>query len=646
MGNGNDPDLIKPLPSCGVIKEPEEQPATRSDAPETSSTGRPGAGRDGVVETPSLRLTGVDATDERESREPHVSGDNNATGDSSHGAGNQSVGGSSTYDNIFSGESQEPSTAQRRGERHSGGEGKAWPPPGGSSTNLLSHNAGVGTIEAQQGDGPKETGDALSKQQETGGEGESGKGDNNLAVLADTSHQELSRVAPSADATATATATTTPAATPMATSSTHCTPEGFKTEIGAAATTGATRTSAADQGAAREFEESSGSLEGDSAHSRWSLPETRGIGGIGAAGGLQEQPAVWAGGIEDASVGTVEQATSSVESGGAGRGEDGESPSRSRVESYDLQQPVADEFMVPFSPDRPSVAGDLPESPDGSLRKPSRGGMSGVAVTSPEKVDPADVTMVGGGEAGAAATPAANAGSAPSALGVASTRAEDVRWDSSGGVRLAARSVLKEFCFSDDDEDEEEEPGGTGRGTAVPEYSSQRTQPAATRPENDSKTDGGSRDFDPDDFDEEQSGSVSAGRARERNQVGSGQRKQRTKGDEGSSDDSFKDIDSGRESGGEPARRRARQEARLNPLGSLPSHRTPIPGGKPGVVNSASATPVAGTWAAPDFAFSSDDDLDIEFSASERSLERPVERRSPSSPVTGRAGKLESEFPA
>lgn len=96
---------------------------------------------------------------------------------------------------------------------------------------------------------------------------------------------------------------------------------------------------AAEQRAARDLEESCGSLEGDvSTHSRWSLPDSRGIGGIGAVGGLHEQRGVWAGGQDDDSVGTVEQAPSSVEGEEGGREEDGKSPSRSRVESYDLQQ--------------------------------------------------------------------------------------------------------------------------------------------------------------------------------------------------------------------------------------------------------------------------------------------------------------------
>lgn len=100
-----------------------------------------------------------------------------------------------------------------------------------------------------------------------------------------------------------------------------------------------TAAAGAEQREPRELEESGGSLEGDSVHSRWSLPDNRGIGGIGAAGGLHEQRAVWAGGQEDDdSVATAEQAASSVESEGGGRGEGVKSPSRSRVESYDLEQ--------------------------------------------------------------------------------------------------------------------------------------------------------------------------------------------------------------------------------------------------------------------------------------------------------------------
>lgn len=77
--------------------------------------------------------------------------------------------------------------------------------------------------------------------------------------------------------------------------------------------------------------ETSGSVEG-SEHSRWSLPSAGGIGGLGGVG---EERAVWAGLLDaEDSMGSAEQAPSS---GTGERGGDGKS-SRSRVESYDLQQ--------------------------------------------------------------------------------------------------------------------------------------------------------------------------------------------------------------------------------------------------------------------------------------------------------------------
>lgn len=356
---GNDADLRSspPPPSCGVITEPEEQPAPRPDAPETSSMGRLGAEHDGDVEAAPFvaqaqgpngkRHTAEgDADDGRESRgRRHVSGDDNATGDSCHGGTtDRRLGGSSTCGVVFGGEPQEPSTLAGVDQRHYEGGGGALPLPGSDSTTLLSHNTGgVGATVAQQGNGTKKMEDAMSRHRGTSGEGDGGSGEENFAAPAKKTHQDLARVAQPA---VTATVTTTAAAKPTTTLTSHRAPEGFNTEMAAAGTTGETTTTltpaAADQrGAARELEESGGSLEGDSAHSRWSLPETRGIGGIGAAGGLHEQRAVWIGGTEDDSVGTSEQAASSVESGGEGG--DGGSPSRSRVESYDLQQDLVRE---------------------------------------------------------------------------------------------------------------------------------------------------------------------------------------------------------------------------------------------------------------------------------------------------------------
>lgn len=308
------------------------------------------------------------------------------------------------------------------------------------------------------------------------------------------------------------------------------------------------------------------------------------------------------------------------------------------------------DFMVPFSPDRPSVASDLAESPDGIPKKQSRGGMSGANATSPQEADPLEVALAAGevGEASAAAKPAAHAGGTAPALEVASTGAQDSGGES-GGVRLAAGSAVKEFCFSDDDEEEEEARGGEDSGAAMPGVSSQHTTPATTRAVDDDYADDSGEDFDQDDSEKEQGGKAGGstrggdGREREPNKGGGRQRRQRTKGDDhktddrdSSGDDSLDDDASGGPSTGERARRRDYQEALLNPLGSLHGHLASLPGQKHGARDSAGAPSTTATWAAPDFAFSSDDDFDIELSASERSLERPDERRSPGSPRTER----------
>ncbi|CAN0039627.1 unnamed protein product, partial [Scytosiphon promiscuus] len=601
-GHGKDAELSTPPPSCGVITESEKQFAPRSDAPD-ASTLRLGAGHDRVAtaapllaQTPRDRDKRLTEADADEGRGPR---------NSCHVAGDQSLGGgSSMYDVVFSGEPQEPSTPDRRDERHRAAEAGDSASPDGND------NAGGETRVTQHEDGPKCTEDVLSMQQAISGDVDGKHGDKSLQVQADSSRQNLPRDAVLSAATVgNATANNTRGATLTSTLTMQPARLGIKPDMLSATKAGAAATSTVATGlpAAREPEESGGSIEGDSAHSRWSLPETRGIGGIGAAGGLHEQRAVWVGGAEDDSVGTVEQAASSVESGGAGRDEDGRSPSRSRVESYDLQRESGGDFMVPFSPDRSTVASDPAESPKGCRKKQSHAEMSKVTVTTSEKVDTETAAADEEGETGELVAPAAHAGGTASALEIAATRPEG-SGGGNEGLRLEEGSALKEFCFSDDDEEEEEEkPGGAGRG----EFD--EGQSGSCSPRSPTRGDGGEKDRTP---------------------VGSRQRRQRSKGkDRGSgghgsssSDDSLSDDHSVSESAGEATRRRDRREALLNPLRSVPGRRTPPSGGERGVVDSAGATPAAGTWAAPDFAFSSDDDLDIEFSASERSVERPVER--------------------
>ena len=74
--------------------------------------------------------------------------------------------------------------------------------------------------------------------------------------------------------------------------------------------------------------------------------------------------------------------------------------------------------------------------------------------------------------------------------------------------------------------------------------------------------------------------------------------------------------------------------------GNIDANRTISPGGKREVAGSACATPAPRTWDAPDFGFSSDEDLDMDFSASEKSSHRSLERsRSRSSEVGKKTGE-------
>lgn len=142
-----------------------------------------------------------------------------------------------------------------------------------------------------------------------------------------------------------------------------------------------------------------------------------------------------------------------------------------------------------------------------------------------------------------------------------------------GGVLLGGASDTKQFCFSDDDESEAEKEVGDG----------------------DTASAAGSR-----------TGSATRG-------VGSGSVQHRSRLN---TDDESDDLSSGRVGGG----------------GSEVGNRTLSPGGKRGVVGSTCATPAPGTWDAPDFGFSSDDDLDIDLSASERSSDRFLEQSLSKSP--------------
>lgn len=299
--------------------------------------------------------------------------------------------------------------------------------------------------------------------------------------------------------------------------------------------------------------------------------------------------------------------------------------------------------MVPFSPDRPSAASDVVASPD--EKRPS--GDSGVTTRTPQEIEPAPEAVVGDvGQSSTADTPtppASTAGSpAKHAAGGGGSRS---------GSLLAEWATINEFVFSDEDEDEAEQTGGAGRGTTTPERSSQQHATSVDDPKGINDDDAGVDEGDTT-CAKGASGDkrASGGRKDGRDPVGHQRERPRAKGGitkeafddwSSSSDDDGNDDSRRKEPGNGGTHRRDRHEALLNPLGVAQGDRPdgsggdgsddearspPIPGGRRGVVDSACAIPAPGAWSAPDFGFSSDDDLDIEFSASERSLERPAGR--------------------
>ncbi|CAM9446793.1 unnamed protein product, partial [Laminaria digitata] len=149
-------------------------------------------------------------------------------------------------------------------------------------------------------------------------------------------------------------------------------------------------------------------------------------------------------------MGSAEQAPSSIS---GERGADGKSP-RSRVESYDLQQGEGDDYMVPFSPDRDSVADDPSKASPGvtsSISKASSGGSRETAlddtpgiVGSSEEANP----VVADSEVDAAVTTP----TPPPLEAAVSSPSEPT--DIGGGG--AALSTVRSFCFSEDDDSDED----------------------------------------------------------------------------------------------------------------------------------------------------------------------------------------------
>lgn len=323
--------------------------------------------------------------------------------------------------------------------------------------------------------------------------------------------------------------------------------------------------------------------------------------------------------------------------------------------------------MVPFSPARSSAA-----SPNGSPNPPPNSGAPADADVASEQEDTPVVAVAGGiGEASTTAetpAPTRTTGLTPdlSPTGAAGS-------GGGGGVLLDGVPSTKGFIFSDDDESEEDKLDGPGRRTTRPEGSDQHDD--TTR-----LNSGGGRSTDKGEAEKEHTGSGAiaiaeesdtAATAQDKDSGGSKDEERKQNGRRGrrrhskssnsnnneshghSSSSGGEDDDEKSECDAERTFRRSRREGLLNPLGSPQRVHlngdggddgndgrslTPPPRGKREVANSACATPAPGAWAAPDFGFSSDDDLDMELSASGELLEEHVDRSSSSSPTIGTDG--------
>lgn len=338
-----------------------------------------------------------------------------------------------------------------------------------------------------------------------------------------------------------------------------------------------------------------------------------------------------------------------------------------------------DDYMVPFSPARPSAA-----SPKDSPQTPPNSGTPGDNVMVSAKEDTPVVAVDGGVEDASpkedTAAPAQTAALTPD---VSPTGAAG-GGGGGGGVLLDGVPSTKEFMFSDDDESEDDELGGRGRGTTRPEESNQHDGDTKINNGGGGSVDGGEVEKEETRSDNTASaeesdtaatakGAGSGGSREEEKRKRDGRRGRRRRsksssnsnndksdyhsrsGSSGSDDD---DCEKSKPVDERTRHRSSRREALLlNPL-SVPKgvqfddggvgadysgdnssdggNLTPPPGrGKRGVMDSACATPAPDAWAAPDFGFSSDDDLDIKFSSSEPSPGRSVERSLSSSPTAG-----------
>lgn len=272
--------------------------------------------------------------------------------------------------------------------------------------------------------------------------------------------------------------------------------------------------------------------------------------------------------------------------------------------------------MVPFSPDRDSVAKDSSKSSPGitsNTSKTSSGGSRTAAPDGTPGIIPSseDVNTVADGEVDAATK------TTPPPLAAASSAPEPT--DIGGGGAL---STIRSFCFSDDDDDDDFMTENAAK------------QERLSTPLTASTTEGN-------ELEGSNGGSVHEGGSERGNgsdNIKSGTDGVGSGGSDGESlraDGSSGPVQTGSGDGGEQSTEPQSTEGRRRSSGVLPNptgfdgekssegdRSSPVEGAGLALTRS---TPAAGTWSHPDFGFSSDDELHLDLSISEASSSRQAE---------------------
>lgn len=270
--------------------------------------------------------------------------------------------------------------------------------------------------------------------------------------------------------------------------------------------------------------------------------------------------------------------------------------------------------MVPFSPDRDSVAKDPSKASPGISSTTSKTSGGGSRETAPDDMPR---IVASSGEVNTVASAEVDAATKTTPTPVAAVSSGPEPTDIGGGGALSA---VQSFCFSDDDDDDD----FMAKKAAEAERLS--TPFAASTAKGEGSNAGSVRDDG-----SERGGRSDSSQSDGTNGVGSGGRDRDSLSADGSSDPIQTSSGDGR---GQSTERQSTERRRSsgvlpNPSGfdggepSDGDRPSPAEGDRLALVRSTPAT--TGTWSHPDFGFSTDDELNIDLSSSEISSSRQAE---------------------